>query len=67
MRPQVAGAGVAQFKTSANQCRARAHEIRKLALTVISKSMRNDFLQMSREWEALAEKADGEGTWRPLL
>lgn len=59
MRTQVTGTEIAQFEASANQCRARASEIRKFALTVVSKNMRNDFLQMSREWEALAEKADG--------
>jgi hypothetical protein len=60
MRTQIAGTEVAQLEVSASQCRGRASEIRKLALTVVSEDMRNDFLQMSREWKALAERADGK-------
>ena len=60
MRTQVTGTEVEQLEASADQCRARASEIRKLALNVVSENMRDDFLQMSREWEALAERAGGD-------
>ena len=67
MRTYVAGADIAQLEASADKCRARSNEIRKFALTVVSNNMRDDFLQMSREWEALAEQADGEKAGLPLL
>ena len=60
MRTQISGTDITQLEASADQCRVRASEIQKLALTVVSENMRDDFLQMSREWETLAERADSQ-------
>jgi len=62
MRTHDTGADITRLEASADQCRARSKEIRKFALTVVSDNMRDDFLQMSREWATLAEQAGGEKT-----